>query len=108
MSPLDEIDDFLGQLIEDEDNEVDFNRVDQGYMQWLKYPEILKWLPFYLITEFHSEEYQLPPRKIDLDLCEKDFYHKIETQFPNSTFYIIIKYICLMYHSNWIKLYHAT
>ena len=107
-SPLDEIDDFLKTLINSDNNDIEFERADLGYMQWMKYPEILKWLGFYLMTEFHYPEFPLPPRKVDLELCENDFYRQVETQFPNETFYIIIKCICIMYQSNWMEMKNSA
>ncbi len=104
LSPLADFDEQLVSLISSEDNEMEFDNEIQCLMHWLKYPNILDWLGYYLISEYFQDQCPLPAPIGEVKFSEQSFYENTENQSSPGIFYIIIKSMCLYYESNWTKL----
>lgn len=101
-SPLSDIDIQLEALLEDD--HLLFENTFENLIMWMKYPNILDWLGYYLISEYFGEHQPLPADKHQVEYCVQSLYLNIERQSSPLMLYLIMKSMCKYYESNWTKL----
>ena len=105
-SPLMEIDQNLIDLFEN--HGIIKEACLESHIMWLKYPTLIDWLGYYIVSEYFSEECPLPVNYIPLKIVQESFLSIVEHHSYSNLLYIMMKCMYDYYKSNWIMLAQET